>query len=62
MTVKEMVDLLKDEELGDLEVRVRCQWHGEAPAHDEFTVSHIARTMDSDTGEEVILLEGRQDG
>jgi hypothetical protein len=62
MTVNELVELLEPEKRGSLPVRVRCQWHGEAPAHAEFDIAYAAEVIEPDTGEDVILLECRQDG
>jgi hypothetical protein len=62
MTVNELLELLEPEKRGELPVRVRCSWHGEAPAHSEFEISYVAEVMESDTGEDVIVLECRQDG
>lgn len=62
MTVKELCDLLEPDTNGDLPVIVRCKWHGETPAHDQFDIDFAVEVLEPDTADHVIVLECRQDG
>jgi len=61
MTVKELCDLLEPKENGDLPVSVRCKWHGDTPAHDQFEIQTVIITLERDTGEDIVEIEARQD-
>lgn len=62
MTVRELCNALRPEENGDLPVIVRARWHGESPAHDEFSVDNAVAHMDADTAEDEMVILASQDG
>jgi hypothetical protein len=61
MTVRELCDLLEPQENGELPVNVRCRWHGEAPAHDQFDIASVIITLERDR-EDVVVIECKQEG
>ena len=61
MTVKELCDLLEPQDNGDLPVVVRCTWHGETPAHDQFDIKTIIITLERDTGDDLVMIEAVQE-
>lgn len=62
MTVRHLCELLDVETYGDVEVSVRCHWHGEAPAHDRWEIAYLTESLEPDTAERVVTIECRQDG
>lgn len=62
MTVKELSELLDIETHADLPVMVRCRWHGEVPAHDQFDPQFVTVELEPDTAEDVLMIECQQNG
>ena len=62
MTVKELTELLEPLVNGDIDVGVRCRWHGHVPPSDEWEIDYVSLTVNPETQQQIVTIQCSQEG